>query len=406
MGTSEAEAEIRARIGARGRITFAEFMETALYHSGGGYYSSGSSDRAHGDYFTSSTAHPAFGALLSVLLMRMWDAMGRPSPFYAVEMGAGTGRLARDILEYARSLPGRFGDALRYAAIDRVPDPGGPRDPPALLHRITSAGLPLKPLEGCILSNELLDAFPVHRFRVRDGEIGEVFVELEHGEFVEVLDEPSAPRLASRIDAIGVGLPDGFQGEVNLGIGPWAAETARALLRGFVLTIDYGYESAQLYSADRAAGTLQTYYKHTQTANPYQRIGRQDLTAHVDFSEVRAEGRSAGLNPVALLTQAQLLRALGIEAWLERLRSEDLVQSQREANAMAMRELVRPEGLGAFKVLVQEKGTGVSDISELLTGPPEEQPALPIPLLNDEHADLLASRYPHAEFHLEELWPD
>lgn len=403
MGTSEAESEIRARIRDRGKVTFAEFMETALYR--GGYYSSGPVGYAHGDYFTSPAVHPAFGALVAVLLMRMWDVMERPATFHVVEMGSGTGRLARDILGYLRSLPSRFGEALHYIAVDRAAIPRV-TDEDSMLHYITSDGLPLKPFVGCVLSNELLDAFPVNRFKIQGDAIAECYVTLDDGEFVEVIDEPSDPELSRRIDALGADLPDGFQGEVNLGVRPWAVEISRALRQGFVLTIDYGYESTQLYSLDRATGTLRTYHNHTQAVDPYRRIGRQDLTAHVDFSAVRSEGLSVGLNSLALLTQSQLLRALGIETWLGRLRSKPLSQSKREANAMAMRELIRPDGLGSFKALVQEKCTGVSDLGVLLpTSPVDEQTQLPIPFLSDEHVNLLASRYPHAAVQLEQFWP-
>ncbi len=404
-----AEAEIRARIARRGKVTFAEFAEVALYHPRGGYYTSPAGPGASGDYFTSPGAHPGFGALITVQLARMWQVLGQPSPFYAVEMGAGPGLLAREVLDYAPLIDDALASALQYIAIDRHADPDSWRGGQEALHRITAAGVPLRGVVGCFLSNELLDSFPVHRFLVRDGLVREVYVTLEGDRFVEVLDEPSTPLLQQRLDSLGVPLPEGFGGEVNLAVGPWARGVAVALARGFVITIDYGYEAQELYSPRRARGTLQTYYQHTQGASPYQRIGRQDITAHVDFSLVMAEGETAGLRPLALLTQAEFLRRLGSEQMLEAVRADQRLRpAERQANIMGLLELVKPDGLGGFRVLVQEKGTGIGDARQLapdeaLLGRVRESP---VPLLGREHVPLMAGRYPHLEWQPpEELWP-
>ena len=165
VGTSS-ESEIRARIARLGKITFAEFMETALYHPTGGYYARRPYVGAHADYFTSPAAHPAFGALISIYLLRMWDALGRPSAFYAVEMGAGDGLLAREVVEFAQRLTRPFGDALHYVALDRS-TPHGTRDAASgAYQRIVAAGSPVAGIVGCFISNELVDSFPVHRFKI------------------------------------------------------------------------------------------------------------------------------------------------------------------------------------------------------------------------------------------------
>ena len=405
-----AEDEIRARIAMRGRITFAEFMEVALYHPMGGYYNRGGVPTSWHDYYTSPAAHPAFGALIAVALWRMWNALDGPPVFHAIEMGAGTGLLARDVLDYAAELPADFKRALRYVALDRSPTGPNPEGGPSSYRRLVADGVPIRDLVGCLLSNELVDAFPVHRFEVQDGDVKEVFVGLENGRLVEVLGPPSMPELAGRIEAPGIPLQEGHRGEVNLRTGPWMAEIAAALARGFVLTVDYGYEALEPGSAARTRGTVQTYYRHTQAASPYERIGKQDITAHVDFSAMVSAGRAMGLRPVALLTQAQLLRALGLERWLRRLRTMDLPQSRRQANMMAMRELVKPEGLGGFRVLVQERGTGVTELGQLVPAAASEGgsvPAeeLPVPLLRPDHVPLMEGRYPHTGAQFEGPWP-
>ena len=400
-----AEGEIRARIARHGEITFAEFMELALYHPRDGYYSRGPVVGARGDYYTSPAAHPAFGALVAIELRRMWQLLGRPSPFYAIEAGAGSGLLARDVTEYAPRLAGGFADALRYVALDRIPPPAGSGRSPRRYQRVLAHGVPLAGIVGCILSNELFDAFPVHRFEVHERSIKEVYVGAANSDFVERLGEPSSPQLARRLDRLGRDLPDGYRGEITLGIGPWMAAVAGALNRGFVLTVDYGYEEDELYSPARAMGTLQTYYRHTDGASPYRRVGSQDITAHVDFSALDYHGASLGLASLGTVTQARFLQGLGLEGWLQRLRTEDLGQQERDANMMGMRDLVRPDGLGRFRVLVQEKGTGIADPGLLLgLSDKSEADDLPLPLLRPDHIPLLAGRYPHTTWQLDELF--
>ena len=401
---ASAEAEIRARIARQRRITFAEFMEVALYHPKGGYYTRSEADGTRADYYTSPGAHPAFAGLIAVQLRSMWEALGSPQTFDVVEMGAGSGLLARDVVHYARSALGPFGEALRYTALDRSAGLVGTDRPQAAHQRLVAVGLPVKGVLGCLLSNELVDSFPVHRFQIESGAVKEVFLTIHDGELVEVIDEPSTPLLAHRLEGLALSLPDGYRGDVNLRIGPWIREAAEALDTGFALTIDYGYEAGQLYSPDRPSGTLQTYYRHTGGADLYRRIGMQDITAHVDFSAVMSEGDAAGLKPVVFCSQTWWLNRLGLDRWIQKLRTQELAQREREANMVAMRELVKPEGLGGFRVLVQEKATGIRDI-DLLVPPKAPTEELPVPLLGPGHVPIMAARYPHMNIDFGELWP-
>lgn len=385
---TQAEMEIRRRIADQGSITFAEFMETALYHPEDGYYTTRWAVGAEGDYFTSPSAHPVFSALLALQLERMWHAMGRPSPFRVVEMGSGNGLMSGDLMDYVGRLRSGFEKALEYIATDRVTQTETPTG-----------------IVGCVISNELVDAFPVHRFRIERKAVREVFVTLDPaGGLVEELGEPSTPLIERRLDGLSAPLPEGASGEVNLGIGPWMAEVARILDRGFVVTIDYGREAEQLYSASRPGGALQTYFRHTGGGSPYQRIGRQDITAHVDFSALVYEGRAAGLSPVTLLSQAEHLKNLGIRQMERKIRRMGLDDQSLEANLMALRELVRPTGLGGFLVLVQRKGVGVRSYEELLPDPSRICNLDP-PALRDDHTPLYAGRYPEHLPDLDNLWP-
>jgi SAM-dependent MidA family methyltransferase len=391
------------RIERWGKISFAEVMRLALYHPLGGYYTRSSAVGASGDYFTSPAAHPAFGALFAVQLHRMWELLERPERFVVVEMGAGSRLLARAALDYAGRMGQDFAQSLRYVALERYADPAQGADRAISMQPVVTDSVPLKGVVGCLVSNELVDSFPVHRFQIDHGSVKEVYLtEDGRGGLTEVLDQPSTPLLAQRLAQLGRELPDGFQGEVNLDIAPWMREVSDALERGFVVTIDYGFEADELYSSKRAHGTLQTYYRHTQGGSPYQRVGKQDITAHVDFSFIASEGSSLGLVPLGLRTQSQFLKTLGFDLMLEALRAKELDQRRRNGNMMALLELVKAEGLGGFKVLIQERGTGVDDLGQLT---PQAPPEIEVPLLRLEHVPLMEGRYPHLAWDMEELWP-
>ena len=406
MSASSLAALVRAEAEARGRLTFAEFMSMALYHPVGGYYSQSGRVGEGGDFYTSPAAHPAFGALLCVQLWRMWHRLGYPSRFTAVELGAGDGLLARDICSYADRLSPQFSGALVYLAVD-VRRPGGPPPAPGQVQPIISDRLPLRGVTGCVIANELLDALPFHRFRIGEGAVREVYV-VPHSEggLAEALGEPSTPLLAERLESLGLSLPEGFLGEVCLELRPWLKSVAEALDEGYLLTLDYGFPAGELYAPERMGGTLQTHFRHTSGADPYARIGEQDITAHVDFTSVMSEGREAGLDPVAFGPQARFLRHLGFADMLQRLRAMPMGDAERNANRMGMLELVRPGGLGDFRVLLQRRGETTGHREERAYSPP--QPLEP-PLLSTGHARLISARYPHAAEgvppDLERLWP-
>ena len=458
------EAEIRRRIGRRGPITFAEFMEVALYWPHGGYYArDGAGDETSpfgpaGDYYTSPMAHPAFGALLAVQLFQFWQMLDRPSPFHLIELGAGNGQLARDILTAAASLPDGFSDHLRYICLDRSRSrsvdrkaAGSPSGGP-MAERLVSDGLPFRNLRGCILSNELLDAFPVHQVRQVGGELKEVYIALAAAPpanpgkaarvegaplpesmpdcmtetlpktLVEVLAEPSTPALAARLQKLGIRLAEGQTAEINLGLDGWARDVAGALSAGFVVTIDYGRAARELYSPElRPRGTLTTYHRHVQTDAPLRHIGSQDITAQVDFTSLDRAGKAAGLATLGYCTQGRLLRNLGLDTLRRRITSTPLPASQAVANRAGLAALSNPDGLGGFKALVQGKGLppsatdgakiwGLADASEVRDGARDEVlelvRALPAPLVGDRHISL-PEGWPGGgvqEFEFHDLW--
>ena len=412
----DAEQEIRRQIGDRGCITFAEFMEVALYWPEGGYYSRNENIGAQGDFYTSPAAHPAFGALFALQLLQMWQLMDRPSPFWVIEMGAGNGLLCSDVIRFCSQFPSEsrqaeLWDSLRYLCLDRSAGHGleGELASPerSKVARITSSSIPLRNIAGCFLSNELVDAFPVHQVAMEGGQLREVYVALQDERLVEHLDTPSTPALAERLESVGVSLNEGFRTEVNLAIGSWIDDVAAALERGFVLTVDYGWPAAELYSPQRRSGTLTCYHQHIQVNDPYQRIGRQDITAQVDFTSLAWRGQQQGLDTLGFTTQSQYLHNLGLGQLMGRLRSEGLGQREVDANRMGILDLARSGGMGDFKVLVQGKDVGSPSLWGLEASPEAESilQQLPIPLRSAGHTPLLEGRYPHTGYDWEKLGP-
>ena len=239
-----AEPEIRKRIRERGKITFAEFMDLALFWPRGGYYTQLDNIGPKGDFYTAPGAHPAFGALLCTQAFQMWRLMDQPDTFWLVEMGAGSGLLCHDLMGYSTHLPPEFRESLRYMCLDRVPSNGVenqlPTETGTKVNRLAAQGIPLRGIKGCVLSNELVDSFPVHRVTVQGGELKEIYLTVKEGNLVEVLDSPSSYALEERLDSLGLSLPEGFSTEINLAMKPCMEEVSSALEQGFLLTIDYG----------------------------------------------------------------------------------------------------------------------------------------------------------------------
>ncbi len=387
---SELREKIKERILEQGKITFADFMEAVLYYPGLGYYTSPRQRvGAEGDYFTSPATHPVFAALISLQLEQMWQLLDCSAPFTVVEMGAGKGLLAHDILAYLRHLSPRFAQSINYIATERG--------------RISvfQGTVPPRGITGCLLSNELLDALPTHRVTMQDGHLQEVYVTVADDNFVEVPGEPSAPLLEKQLSQEGITLPEGYCTEVNLNIAPWMEELADSLERGFVITIDYGYLANELYAPQRNRGTLMTYHKHMCASDPYVRIGHQDITTHVDFTAAILCGERKGIRFAALVSQREFLLNLGLSTFIEALTEKVLSYHHHMANRFSMLELIREEGMGSFSVLVQSKGVaaaplyGTTPDNQRKKALQASRKALEVPLLSEEHMPLWQAKYPH-----------
>ena len=358
-----------------GRITFARFMEACLYSPRGGFYSS-RSDGVSAHFGTSSTSHPVFGALIARQLEEMWQLLGKPPVFHVVEVGSGDGALARSIADACRRMNPKFAQGLYYVGADYEPgwvkSAGNAFDWPdrmgagtsvsgsdtaSTMQRVRGAGLwAFRNIVGCILCNELIDNFPVHRFAIEDGKVREIFVTMAGEDFVEVLDEPSSPRIEARLAGLGLSMPEGYRGEVNLAMEDWIGQVCDALERGFVLTIDYGEPARELYSPQNAPGTLVCFNRHAIGSDPYRDVGQQDITCQVDFTSLMDLGERHGLDTVGYARQRHFLANLGFRGFLDALDTQGLSAARAELSRMAMMTLVDPDEYGDFKVLAQAKG--------------------------------------------------
>ncbi|MDT9176984.1 MAG: class I SAM-dependent methyltransferase [Limnospira sp. PMC 1291.21] len=370
---------ISQRIGnhPQNRITFAEYMEMALYDPKQGYYNHNSPQiGAQGDFFTSPHLGSDFGELLAEQLVEMWEILGKPEPFTLVEMGAGQGILAADIIGYLQGQYPQVVGVLDYAIAEK-----STRLKTEQQRRFQQLGAPFTQIRwcdldeianhsitGCFFSNELIDAFPVHLVTRQNNQLQEIYLTTTGSksdyQLAEVVGELSTPQLADYFRLVGIDLlseayPEGYRTEVNLAALGWIETVARKLRRGFVLTIDYGYSADRLYSPTRREGTLQCYYQHRHHNNPYIYIGEQDITAHVDFTALQQKGRSLGLQTIGFTQQALFMMALGLGDRIATV-SEGPKISQVLRRREALHSLIDPMGLGNFGVLIQ--GTFSEDV--------------------------------------------
>jgi SAM-dependent MidA family methyltransferase len=369
--SAELASVIRAEIESTSdrRITFARFMERALYELRLGYYGQ-RADRPTdaGDFLTAPETHPIFGWTIARRVEEMWTLMGRPSPFDLIEYGAGSGTLGLSILDGLH----RHGstdllESIRYEPIESNPhrlddlrDGFKRAGFSRLLAAVGSPSIGPVPVAGVILANEFLDALPVHRVVVRGGKLLELFV-VWRDRFAEVAAEPSTPELAARLALDGVDLAEGQVAEICLELEPWLDDAAARLDRGFVIVIDYGYPAAELYGPRRLAGSLLGYRSHRVVDDPFADVGLTDLTAHVDFTAVARLAERRGFVSAGFATQQEFLVVAGLEPELKSLQTSPETTAEDYLRARSgIVHMLDPRHMGRFRVLTLERDTGVT----------------------------------------------
>lgn len=354
---------IHERIRREGPIPFCEWMRMVLYDEHEGYYCRTNRQKwgRAGDYRTSPERSSLFASTFARYFPRLYRELGQPPAWTIVEAGGGDGRFAAGVLEtlqtsfpsvfssthyvideasqHSRSLAQErlqpFGDRVQYMRLDDVE---------------------VNP--GVIFSNELLDAFPVHRVVMQEGELREFYVTEGTGDDFEwTIGAPSTSRLADYFEQGHIQLVEGRVAEVNLEIEKWLTEVSHRLHDGYLITVDYGATAEELYcSATREQGTLRSFYEHTLVDDVLMRPGEQDITTTVDWSSVQNIGKTTGFETIAFERQDKFLLAAGLLNELEAEMQRSESEADRLRLSTAAREMILPDGMAAyFQVLVQKK---------------------------------------------------
>ena len=307
---------IRQRIGEEGPVSFHDFMEMCLYYPKYGYYTS-LKDKIgmNGDFYTSSSICSVFGAMIGRQLEEMWTLTGKKE-FTIVEYGAGTGMLCHDILDYLKAGSTLY-SCLNYCIIEKSPVLQE-QQKKCLQEKVSWCNSidDIAGITGCILSNEVIDNFSVYQVVMKD-ELMEVFVDYKDS-FYEVL-KPARQELIDYFSELNVTLPKDFRTEINLEAIEWIKGIAGCLKKGYLLTIDYGFPSSELYSVRRRNGTLLCYHGHTINYQFYNNIGEQDITSHINFSALSHWGSKNGLVPSGFINQASFMVNLGWQDYLNKI---------------------------------------------------------------------------------------
>lgn len=355
---------LRETIRREGAITFHEWMKAALYDPEGGYYRRPDLARwgREADYRTSPERSDLFAATLARYFAKLYEELDRPGDWTIVEGGAGDGRFALGVL---RTLSDRFPavfEATRYAVYDSSDDAlararerlkgFGER----VAFSSDSGRLPRT--RGIYFSNELLDAFPVHRVILRAEGLSEFYVTVgSNGEFEWTTGQLSTPRLAEFCAVYAPGLEQGQIIEIKPGIDEWLSSIVRRLDDGFIVTVDYGAEAGELYDPrQRPSGTLRGFSRHGFVDDVLDHPGECDITSSVNWTQVRREGEALGLQVVEFSRQDKFLLNAGLLEEMQYLLSKAATEAEKLSLTTSAREMILPGGMASsFQVLVQRK---------------------------------------------------
>jgi SAM-dependent MidA family methyltransferase len=388
------ESRLRKRIADEirrdGPIPFSRYMEMCLYEPDLGYYSRSREQFGKaGDFYTSSDVHAVFGRLLARQFEEMWRVLDSPRHIDVIELGPGRGLFAGDVLDWSAKTFPEFSRALHYALVEQAAHLRDRLQERLAEHIAAERARVFESLEAAastvgkniiVFGNEFFDALPVEVVDYRGG----LRIGLENGRFVETFVPPTAAEVEF-LDRYGIHPEQGERVEATLVSLEWmgriaeifrsfgtadpsartevlgrddsekhvAAENSR---RGFVVLIDYGYTREEQL-AGRHRDTIMSYRQHTASTSPYEAPGEQDITAHVNFTALRARGVGRGLDPMALLTQSQFLIGIGEETEFADAFQECKLPQERAKVALQLKHLITPTGMGeTFQVLLMSAG--------------------------------------------------
>jgi SAM-dependent MidA family methyltransferase len=330
---------IRAQIAEDGPITFARFMERALTDPDHGYYATAATRPSRsGDFVTAPELHPIFGRTLARQVREMRERLGSPAALTLREYGAGSGALASAVLE---GLEGS-GPGVRYEPVDLAPQLA------AIGERLAIAA-PSGPFTGVVIANEFLDALPVHRVIVLNGDLREIHVDWRDGAFAEVAGPLTDDRLASWFTDAGITLAENQRAEVNLAMLDWVDALSRELGRGYVIVVDYGAAAGELYGADRAGGTIRAFAGQRVSSDVLSEPGSRDITSSVDFDALERHARARGFDISGRRRTNEFLIASGLDD--EYARARDAAANDWDASLNlrgVITRLLDPNALGGY----------------------------------------------------------
>lgn len=359
--SKKVEKFIVEKIGANGPISFHDFMAMALYAPGLGYYSAGALKIGQqGDFVTAPEISPLFSICLAKQCKEVMDLIGQID---ILEIGAGSGVMAADILLYLeqqKALPTTYIILEVSADLKERQEKNLKEKIPHLISIVKWISvLPEKKLNAAIIANEVLDAMPVHLFKIEE-DYQEYFVDYHQHKFEWITQKMQNQTLRQAIDELGQ-LPENYQSEINLALPGWIKSLSQILEKGLILLIDYGFSRREYYHPDRSRGTLMCHYRHHAHMNPLIFVGIQDMTAHVDFTAIAESAERADLVVNGYTTQAHFLLSLGITDLIkENMNDLSLYFSQTQQ----IKKLLLPSEMGElFKVMGLTKGMQGKDFT-------------------------------------------
>ncbi|MBI2790911.1 MAG: SAM-dependent methyltransferase [Gammaproteobacteria bacterium] len=341
----------------KGPLSFAEFMQIALYAPGLGYYSAGSQKFGKaGDFITAPLISPLFSQCLGAQCAEILTSLNHPQASI-LELGAGSGIMACDIiltLTQQKQLPYRYYILEVSAELRQRQQQLLKQHCPEYIDNIIWLdSLPKEPIIGIILGNEVIDAMPVHLFQISsNNEVLEGMVTLSEQQWQYHFDKPITDELADRVNALALSFEPGYTSEINLALPDWIGSLNNALEQGVMIFIDYGFPCHEYYHPDRHMGTLMCHYRHHAHHNPLLYIGLQDITAHVDFTAVALAGVHCGLRVAGFTNQAAFLIANDLTHFADNPQDT----AQQIAYSQQIQQLTHPHEMGElFKVIALAK---------------------------------------------------
>ena len=354
-------AFIRERIGAAGGdISFAEFMQHALYAPGLGYYAAGATKFGEaGDFITAPEVSSVFGRIVA---RQCAEVLSQIDGGEILEYGAGSGKLAVDILGCLAeldALPSAYRILEVSADLRERQEQYLRQQVPDLAHLVTWLSAPPGAIHGVVVANEVLDALPVERFVRRDEGVKQLRVQAGRYGF-ELTELPAPERLASEVEKIerdiGEQLPDGYVSELCIALPDWIAQVSGCLQEGVAFLFDYGVSRREYYAREQSDGWLRCHFRHHAHNDPLVLPGIQDLTAWVDFTSVAVAAAAAGFDVAGFSTQAQFLMAGGLDPEMQGIEKLSL-QGQLELSRQ-IKTLTLPGEMGEhFKCMALRKGS-------------------------------------------------